>query len=596
MDANLVTSADLDRVAKRDLQYIIDIIHPKVRAAFPPGSQSSFLECSNYDTVYITSDIHSDLRKFMQILMSLELIPTKTIDKVRPVGSNYGPIYEPIYNYNLISDVEWIGGAKILFVIVGDLVDGKRNEERSVDDPKGTFEILLFLLLHNLRIQAHKVGSDIRYTMGNHELDSCVAIQEEFYDNYVTDQVKRYFSSPQNRNLILMPFLQASPSIILSLAHGKNNELICIHGGLHEDEDTGTRGTDLTKYLIKTQTILDRARDLHTFMGTVTKNIISNGELSRGAWTRLYSEDDPEVCAILEKSAYPFTVVGHCPTINTNRTLNIFTRNPAYAHCDKGEDEGHTGCVITDCNKDGAPTLAMVDTGMSAGFRARDPAKNQSRKVEVLKLTHDAALKSSRYYNIIEATTGESTRLMYKAGTKLNSRSSALVTRRRAPPVVESPAVFEDYHPPVTSPPPANSPPPPSIPPPAPPPNSSVIRKFTPKPPSIPRSTHIPPPPSIPPPAPPPIIRKFIPKPPSIPRPKHIPPPSNSAPSSNSVNGDPTSLSHTVSSNSAPSSNSATEDTRRLSFNDPPVAVGGKRRSKRRSKKSKRTRKAKKRN
>jgi hypothetical protein len=296
---------------------------------------------------------------------------------------------------------------------------------------------------------------------------------------------------------------------------------------------------------------------------------MSNGELSRGAWTRLYSEDDPDICTILGNSAYPFTVVGHCPTINTHRTLNIFKKNPAYRHCDQGEDEGHTGCVITDCNKDGAPTLAMVDTGMSAGFRARDPAKNQSRKVEVLKLTHDAALISSRYYNIIEATTGESIRLMYKAGTELNSRSSVLVTRKRAPPVVKSPAVFEDYHPPV------NFPPPPSIPPP------------------------VPPPPSIPPPVPPPIIRKFIPKPPSIPRPKHIPPPSNSASSRNSANGDPTSLSPTISSNSAPSSNSATlSSPHRLSFNDPTVvAVGGKRRSKRRSKKhSKRTRKAKKRN
>jgi len=484
MDANLITRTDIESIyptTPKDplagLKYIIKTIHPKVRAAFPPGSQSSFLECSNYDTVYITSDIHSDLRKFMQILMSLELIPNRR--------------YDSIYDPTLISDVRWTGGERTLFIIVGDLVDGKRDEDRSVDDRNGTFELLLFLLLHNLRIQARKVGSDIRYTMGNHELDSCVAIQEEFYDAYVTDQVKWYFGSPQNRNRILMPFLQASPSILLALAHKGKNELICIHGGLHEDKDTGKRGTDLTKHLIETQTILDRAADLKTFMGTVTTNIVENGELSRGAWTRLYSEDDPGVCTILGKSAYPFTVVGHCPTINTRRTLNIFKKNPAYSHCDQGEDEGHTGCIITDCNKDGAPTLAMVDTGMSAGFRARDPAQNPYREVEVLKLTHNSDLESrTRYYNTIEATKGKGakdtrtmyksrnenakgkgakdTRTMYKSrnenenakanevrsGNNTNtmykpSTSLAVVNSGPSATFPNSPAVFSEFHPPV---------------------------------------------------------------------------------------------------------------------------------------------------
>jgi len=409
MDANLITRTDIESMytpaarPRVNLTYIIENIHPKVLAAFPPGSQSSFLECSDYDTVYITSDIHSDLRKFMQILMSLKLIPLKSI----------ADIYDP----TLISDVTWMGGKRTLFVIVGDLVDGKRNPY-SVHDPKGMFELLLFLLLHNLRIQARKVRSDIRYTIGNHELDSCIKVDDIFCGNYVTLHALMFFNNYDDRRNILRPFLQASPSILLAVADGDKNELICIHGGLHEDTTTGKRGKDLTDGLKKKQKTLDSTMDLITFVKILESDSKENGEISKGAWTRLYGEDTPDVCDTLERSAYPLTVVGHCPTMMSERPIRIFTENPAYSHCDKGIGDNNVGCIITDCNKDGAPTLAMVDAGMSAGFRY-EPKKNPNREVEVLKLTHDSALESAaRYYNTIEATTGEKTRLMYKAGEK----------------------------------------------------------------------------------------------------------------------------------------------------------------------------------
>jgi len=618
MDANLITRIDIESIYpttpkdQAGLRYIITTIHPKVLAAFPPGSQTSFLECSNYDTVYITSDIHSDLRKFMQILMSLKLIPTKSI----------ADIYDP----TLISDVIWTGGANTLFIIVGDLVDGKRNEERSVDDPKGSFELLLFLLLHNLRIQARKVKSDIRYTMGNHELDSCINDTIGFYDDYVTDDAKRFFINFTIRRQMLRPFLQASPSILLALADGDKNELICIHGGLHEDDDTGERGKDLTDSLKEKQETLDSTMDLITFVNILVSDNKTNGAVSRGAWTRLYKEDTPDVCGTLERSAYPLTVVGHCPTLMSERPIRIFTENPAYSHCDKGDDDHHVGCIITDCNKDGAPTLAMVDAGMSAGFRRYDPKKNPSREVEVLKLTHDRALESAaRYYNTIEATTGKETRLMYKAGLKEFNNDEeeafrASTGRFAPPPLPNSPAVYTNFHP--TPDPKKSKPsiPRPSYPAPKPLPTYSLASNASTSPSTnrslkrlianekvgkkegkvFPfeyrspseiesskrninaRTTFAPM-----------GIRRIpkLPKTPNAPPLRSVPlSVSSKSPSNSPVSPNIPSKSPTI------PSNSVNEDPGE-SFNDPPVvAVGGKRRTNRRRKHSKRTRKAKKRN
>lgn len=417
MADNRITTEDLLTIAEtpfpENLDYIKASIHPKIRSEFPPGSQSSRISCADYDTVYVTSDIHSDLPKFVQMLQSLNLVSSAS-----PI-MNYEMNTELIYNPALISGIQWTGGARTLFVIVGDLVDGKRGEldgiEYSVNDPKGTYELLLFLLLHNLRIEARKVNSDIRYTMGNHEIDSCVLMKEKFWRDYVTNEAKQFFRTPADRSSVLVPFLQASPSVILRMFNGETPELICIHGALHDHDD----GNDNTVALELMQDTLDTRPDLFT-------ELLKTTEVHSATWSRFYKNTDPKVCTVLQASKYPLTIVGHCPTIRASRSKRILARE-SHAHCDTGdeeedekEDDGtmKIGCIVADCKnrtvKGDPPTLAMVDTGLSAGFRM-DPKNNPGRDVEVLKLTHSTSREPTRYYNLIEATTGKRSRVIYEA-------------------------------------------------------------------------------------------------------------------------------------------------------------------------------------
>ena len=153
------------------------------------------IECSKFDTVYFTSDIHSDLRKFVQMLQLSGL--------VRSALDPYNG--DDIYNPNLITDMEWIAKPKTILVIIGDLVDGKRGYGQklwdgtyqavnSPDDNRGSFELLLHTLLYNLRIKANMGNSEILYTLGNHEHKTIIDTANDigFYKDYVTDKADKF--------------------------------------------------------------------------------------------------------------------------------------------------------------------------------------------------------------------------------------------------------------------------------------------------------------------------------------------------------------------------------------------------------------------
>ena len=76
--------------------------------------------------------------------------------------------------YEYVWTLEWVADDTML-MITGDLVDGMRVDprgSRTVDDQRGSYEMLLHILIFNLRIDARERNSDVLFTIGNHDLYS----------------------------------------------------------------------------------------------------------------------------------------------------------------------------------------------------------------------------------------------------------------------------------------------------------------------------------------------------------------------------------------------------------------------------------------
>ena len=375
-----------------------------------------------YNNVFIISDIHADLRKFYSILQNSGMI----------IKSYLNPYTDDILNPLLISQAKW-NLENTLLIIVGDLIDGRRRNT-DVDDPDGSFELKLHMLLYNLRLQAINMNSNIIFTLGNHD---CETINDNNQlGEFIHGTANIYFSNndnndnnempPPGRRNALKPFYELSPYIFISLNTGVHqNEIVCVHAGLHTYNidykdinrsdleklqlDININGLDLLNNYYKRSSIYNTVTDK-------TATIESNSFV----WTRFYAEMEEEQCNILDKgyndNEYKMIVVGHCPTHTNNfpNITKIMKTNDSYKHCQTNieEDKYMAGCVVTRCNEsplDGdigsAPRIVLVDTALSSSFRkgSEDKEKiNNNRPTELLHLRHDSKYSSTnRYYNKI---------------------------------------------------------------------------------------------------------------------------------------------------------------------------------------------------
>lgn len=421
-----ITKADIDNIYA-DGRYNSAggaAIHAKLTKGFP-GRPNHVINASEYDRAFFTSDIHSDLRKFVQMLKNNRLIGTPILAYDE----------EAIYDPALIADSEWTGGERTILVIIGDLVDGKRI--KSVQDKRGSFEFLLFALLYNLRRKANRVGSEVLFTIGNHEYDSILRVKRRassYYKDYVTDEAKHFFNDSNTiRSEALVPFLKTSPYYILSFSTSKI-EVICVHGGLYSDDGgligRGRGGVDLFNSVFKAQTKLDSGIDEvdDTF----------DPFFDEALNTRIYNKPGG-FCDNLVKgpsgpmSEFLLTIVGHCPTNSNHRSLELIRSDTIYTGCDGRGGAFPVGCVVVDCrHEDGAPKLAYVDTAMSNAFRP-SAEENDIRPTQMLLLTHDPALEDDkRYFNKIErvARVGQSglddapSTILYAAPAKSGAAAS----------------------------------------------------------------------------------------------------------------------------------------------------------------------------
>jgi hypothetical protein len=442
---NAITAADILKILEQDngLLFItednekIRPINEKLQRAFPAASRNHIIKCSDYNTVYVTSDIHSDLRKFVQMLLLNNLLGFSS-------GEPLDPYSRGIYNFEWLERVQWMGGENTILVIVGDLVDGRReytlkekvtnkNGTKEVlvpiantpDDTMGIFELYLFILIHNLRLSANAQRSEMRFTIGNHELMSVITPTIYAFDSYVSDWTRLFFgdSNPPQTNgggnavksmnrraEILLPFFHTSPYYMLRFANGETQEIVCVHGGLHKAD-----GNSLFGDLERLQQQINNNGDLRLIQTTDLPG--DDGPL----WTRIYSESSEGMCDDLTPSPL-LTIVGHCITGTHFPRFETLLEDDMYEGC---EDKNDVGCVLMDCNDvRGAPRLLFVDTGSGKSMRLPSfsghvEVPNEKRLAQMIKLSHHEELATNRFYNQIERVVAKDTSGLKEKGTIL---------------------------------------------------------------------------------------------------------------------------------------------------------------------------------
>lgn len=414
-------------------QHIIQIHQILSESIFAQEQKNHNIDLNKYSTVYITSDIHADVRRFLDVLIREEIIT---------IRENFNPFNDDIYDTTIIEQIQF-NKKNTLLLILGDLIHGKR-ERNSVDDKIGNFELLLHVILFNLRIKARDNNSEILFTLGNHDYHHLFNKNSLLKYSHSVD----YFKNNKIDSIILfkqalIPFYSLSPYIMLNLKYNGTIEFSCIHTGFHNYK------VDITKSIEDIQNIINEGgieklttKDINI---TALYTKINENDIG-GLWTRSYAEDKIQ-CSDL--STHPTIVVGHCPTQTEwefNRIDKILTTNlanlpdeskPAHIiNYDKCNDSH--GCVVVDCydTPDKRPKLIFVDTMMSDAFRNIEDRKGATRNIELLMLEHtNSFLKDTNWITkISRKPAGDKAIPVWGGGEILppfHHRSNSLVTSSR---------------------------------------------------------------------------------------------------------------------------------------------------------------------
>jgi len=396
MDEHLLTVAEIQSLNNKGAFPILSRI--QAGAAALNAGTSYNIKKTDYADVYATSDVHADLKKLHYLLSQAGLVSGQEFVEV-----------SSIMNGIASGGIEWIK-PKTLFVIVGDIVDGAR-EDSVIEDSIGNIEALLHAYLYNLRIKARSVGSEIRFTLGNHDWHSVILEKEDssgLYSSYVHQKAKDFFGTYNKRRSWLLPFYEACPYIFISV----DNEVAFVHGGMHSKTYNGKFIANNKNELMRLQSAIDGSGNFNPVLLNVNDSkYLGCDEPSRcksegwrtgsPLWSRFYAEGSAaDVCAQISKpeNTYRFTVVGHCQTEPGNFPHHdeIMAR-PEYKSCNCG------GLVLIGCpNVVTGPRLAFVDIGMSSCFRDGNWDSESERRAEFLHLKHNSdKAVTERYYNII---------------------------------------------------------------------------------------------------------------------------------------------------------------------------------------------------
>jgi hypothetical protein len=378
---------------------------------------------SNFDKIFAIGDIHADYIRFYNLLLENDLIQgDKMTDKNK---------YEP----SIITDVRW-KHERTLLVICGDLVDGKRCNNlghncNEVNDPKGSFELLLFIFLFNLKYKANKKSSDVIYLFGNHDAmmlankNTYTTImddnsQKDFYDNFMHETAKTFWKENKynyyyQRKEILAEFYKVSPYILYNV-HNKNGKKITfVHGGLVDHNIKYTfsyeeieiyenyrkyyekKNYQLINNIINNEITQEKRISLELF-----EYLLNNDtDMKKGAyWTR--SVNIQNNCDGYTKDEKDTTfVVGHCPTtsgfVDENNGLKIIDQKGNFKNthnnCDhasnnlrKIEESKRYNCIHPRCFTGDNPNVIMIDIALSQAMNSRP---NGNLNLEILLIEND---------------------------------------------------------------------------------------------------------------------------------------------------------------------------------------------------------------
>lgn len=389
MKGLLLTAADIKLLNEKGT--LPTAISSKILRASTALSASHIINKSDYDNIYATSDIHADLKKLHYLLTEAGLIKRNKL-------VNVPDIMAEVAEGGLIN---WVP-KRTLFVIVGDMVDGSRNGNE-VDDAVGNVEVLLHAYIYNLRIKARALGSEIRFTIGNHDWHTVIkpydVKEDNLFTSYVHKQAKNFFGKQQsakdvytNRRDWLLPFYNCCPYLFLNV----DSELAFIHGGLHL-----TNGAYAIEDIAEFQNNINSSKNFDLAITGDCKRSYLSAEWGP-LWTRFYAEKPAAtVCAAIEDSKdYKMIVVGHCQTDPGNFIhYDEILQEPEYNACKCG------GLVLLGCRDNvKAPRLAFVDIGMSCCFRGdREWFSETGRRAEFLHLQHDSKKSvANRWYNVVK--------------------------------------------------------------------------------------------------------------------------------------------------------------------------------------------------
>ena len=374
-----------------------DSVNKKISASSALLKSSYIIDKTKYQNVYITSDIHADLVKLHFLLIQSGLIKREQVTE----GLDW--------ILRLIVDTEWVA-ENTLFIIVGDIVDGRRKMgpfTQAVPDAKGNIELLLHAYLYNLRIKAREKGSEIRFTIGNHDYHTVIKENSndlpDFYNAYVHQKARNFFGSRAGRRNCLLPFYNCCPYVLLALG----SEIACIHAGFTVYTTNGY--ADSTVMVKNMQALIDSTGDFsgltdldNVLLSRMRVSASSPGLEGSPLWSRRYAHGPPSaVCSTID-AEYTMVVVGHCQTGYECCVLGQHTRSIlAGAEYTKYNCHNDGGCVLVGCHNETGPHLAFVDIAMSRAFT---PTKPLDSRAEMLHLSHNGALDASRYYNVINRT------------------------------------------------------------------------------------------------------------------------------------------------------------------------------------------------
>jgi hypothetical protein len=356
------------------------------------NERRSSVDASLVDVLYATSDIHADLAALMGLMRSSGLI--KLAHARASLDAVLGAVWLPHRTY---------------FVVVGDLVDGRRLDGAENHDPDGTFELLVHVLLFNMRILARERASDVVITFGNHDVTSVLDRHTGRLDGFIHGEAWRYWDAcltqqanktkglpvpdpactcsrcqragvrtKDMRRRVLRPFYECSPFLTFNVVSKSPTtgrytpEVSFVHGAFHADNHIAK----ISQGALRAGALFPNVREATESVALDMDNLFAHQVVSAALDSRRYQEV-PSECMGTGMAA-KLVVVGHCPTTAMDGDMKDATCG------------GHGACVVLRY-RDGLGVrcdtiVALVDTGMSGCMR--NPNLTAPPVIHMLKLTH----------------------------------------------------------------------------------------------------------------------------------------------------------------------------------------------------------------